>query len=473
MFGRIRVYFGNRGPLYSVCAGLPNEKSSTTAAEKLYNDFILRFGFPSHILHDQGKEFENQLFHQIQKLTGIQRLRTTPYHPQTNGKAERFNRTLLSMLRTLPEDQKSKWKDSVNKVVHAYNCTVNNATGFSPFYLLFGRSPRLPIDLIFGTSLSKSSSGYRHYVQQWKEAMKEAYAKAIENSKKSATTGKRHYDKRTRFTDLQPGDRVLVRNLSERGGPGKLRAYWENEIYEVVERKGEMPVYHVKPEGQCTKKSKVLHRNQLLPCQFLSPESKIQIQPSPVRKITEMQRLQDKPNVRDNGETLDNEDARNADSDEDLTYGLTPAELSVTFPKMNVSNQVEEPEIEVPLIDVDSTTQEVSEVEWDDVNNQVMDDAAVSVPETGVYENETSVENEKESIPQRPVRNRRPPNMLQYDLMGHPTEFPPYVSSVQETNQTFPPQEAFWPQTPANPPISVFSPNPFPFPFPPLIPQAV
>ena len=54
-------------------------KSSTTSVEKLYNDFILRFGFPAHILHDQGKEFENQLFHEVQKLTGIQRLRTTPY----------------------------------------------------------------------------------------------------------------------------------------------------------------------------------------------------------------------------------------------------------------------------------------------------------------------------------------------------------------------------------------------------------
>ena len=120
-------------------------KSSTTAAERLYNDFVLRFGFPAKILHDQGKELENNLFHQLEKLTGVQRLQTTPYHPQTNGKAERFNRTLLSMLRTLSEDRKSKWKDSVNKVVHAYNCTLNDATRFSPFYLLFGRSPRQPI----------------------------------------------------------------------------------------------------------------------------------------------------------------------------------------------------------------------------------------------------------------------------------------------------------------------------------------
>ena len=96
-------------------------KSSTTAAEKLYNDFILRFGFPAHIriLHDQGREFENNLFHQLEMLTGIRRRRTTPYHPQANGKAERFNRTLLAMLRTLPENQKSKWHMSVNKVVHA------------------------------------------------------------------------------------------------------------------------------------------------------------------------------------------------------------------------------------------------------------------------------------------------------------------------------------------------------------------
>ena len=57
-------------------------ESSTTEADRLYNDSVLRFGFPAKILYDQGLEFENKLFHKLQKLSGITRLRTTPYHPQ-------------------------------------------------------------------------------------------------------------------------------------------------------------------------------------------------------------------------------------------------------------------------------------------------------------------------------------------------------------------------------------------------------
>lgn len=136
------------------------DKSAKTAARHLYQDFIPRFGIPARLLHDQGKAFENGLFHHLEKLCDITRSRTTPYHPETNGQCERMNQTVISMLRTLEESRKSRWRDSLNHLVHAYNCTRNSSTGFSPYYLLFGREPRLPIDLIlltFETSVCRRS----------------------------------------------------------------------------------------------------------------------------------------------------------------------------------------------------------------------------------------------------------------------------------------------------------------------------
>ena len=154
-------------------------KSANTTAEKLYNDFILWFGFPTTIHHDQGGEFENNLFARLQQLCDIKHSRTTPSHPQGNGQVEHFNRTLLSMLRTLPESYKSNWKDHLNKVVHPYKCTRNDSTGHSPFFLLFGRHPRLPMDLIFNIDPSSPHQSYPQYVSAWKSAVEEAYSLAV------------------------------------------------------------------------------------------------------------------------------------------------------------------------------------------------------------------------------------------------------------------------------------------------------
>ena len=80
----------------------------------------------------------------------MQRPFVIPMLSQGNSQCEQFNRTLLDMLGTLESDKKIDWKAHVSSIVHAYNCTRNEATGFSPFYLMYGRHPRLPVDLILG-----------------------------------------------------------------------------------------------------------------------------------------------------------------------------------------------------------------------------------------------------------------------------------------------------------------------------------
>ena len=100
------------------------------------------------------------------------------YHPQTNDQCEHFNVTLISMLGTLPEKPKSTWREQVPTLVHAYNCTRNSAAGFSPYYLMFGCKPHLPIDLKCGTNLAYLKGNHITYIENLKKRMAWAYETA-------------------------------------------------------------------------------------------------------------------------------------------------------------------------------------------------------------------------------------------------------------------------------------------------------
>ena len=120
-----------------------------TTARVLYNNYFSVFGFPQHLMSDQGTEFCGKVIVAMCSLLGIEKIRTTPYHPQTNGSAERVHQTLQCMIGKLDPEKKRKWPAHIGSIIIAYNSTRSLVTGYSPYYLMFGRRPRLPIDLLF------------------------------------------------------------------------------------------------------------------------------------------------------------------------------------------------------------------------------------------------------------------------------------------------------------------------------------
>ncbi|XP_038128016.1 uncharacterized protein LOC119774555 [Cyprinodon tularosa] len=167
---------------------------------------------------DQGTNFESKLIAELLQLAGVAKSHTTAYHPMGNGVTERFNRTLGSMLRTLPLKEKQRWPEQIQTLTFVYNATVHETTGYAPFYLMFGRIPRLPVDVLFKPVLNDPAfADYDSYVKTLFSSLRNA----VEIAQKHSLTEQQHqssqYNKRTKGTHLSVGDRVLVANKGERG----------------------------------------------------------------------------------------------------------------------------------------------------------------------------------------------------------------------------------------------------------------
>ena len=261
-------------------------QQATTVAKVLYDNFFMHYGFPAKLHSDQGRQFEGKVIAALCDLAGIEKTRTSPYHPMGNGLTERFNRTLINMLGTLDQDQKSDWKRYIPSLVHAYNCTRHDSTGFSPYELMFNRQPRLPVDLLLGSEPPQSSISYSSFVDSMKQRLKYSYDLASQRSKDAQKSQKRIYDLRTRGNVLYPGDRILVRQVAFQG-KHKIADKWQDTVYVIVSQPNpDIPVYRVRPEIVSDSRSdKVLHRNMLLPIGSIpcnhEKSGKIEVPPIP------------------------------------------------------------------------------------------------------------------------------------------------------------------------------------------------
>lgn len=243
------------------------DQTAKQVAKVLWDRYFCVFGFPEQIHSDQGTSFESELISELLRVSGIKKSHTTPYHPMGNGSVERFNRTLGDMIRALTPDKKVDWPRRLQTLTFMYNCIVSESTGYAPFYLMFGRVPRLPIDVLFRTVLNDSNvTSFDKYVESLTTDLEEAMVIAQEHATKAHNRHAKLYNRRVKGSAIEVGDRVLIANRTERG-KRKVADRWESPVYTVVDKNTDTHTYRIC--DTVTGLVKVVHRNLLMSVNFL------------------------------------------------------------------------------------------------------------------------------------------------------------------------------------------------------------
>ena len=250
-----------------VVAYVVKDQTARTAAETLRIGYFRLFGTPAYLVSDQGKAFTGHIITHLCELYGVQKLRTSPYHAQTNGQVECMNQTIIHMIGKLEEDRKACWSEHLPELLMAYNATCSAVTGYSPYYLLFGRKPRIPVDYLFPTLCdSPHQTKMEVSVAAMQKRLKEAFTVARCLTSEEVARQCCYYDRKAGAVALQPGDVVMVRTDGF-VGKRKVKDQWEDEGFIVESQLEDWPVYKVKcPTSDDRQKPKygILHRNHLL-----------------------------------------------------------------------------------------------------------------------------------------------------------------------------------------------------------------
>ena len=194
-----------------VVAYVVKDQTARTAAETLRNGYFGLFGVPVYLISDQGKAFTGHFITHLCDLYVVQKLRTSPYHAQTNGQVECMNQTIICMIGKLEEDRKACWSKHLLELLLAYNTTCSAVTEYSPYYLLFGRRSRIPVDYLFPTLHdSPHQTKMEVSVAAMQKRLKEAFVVVRYLTSEEANKQCCYYDRKAGAVALQPGDVVMV-----------------------------------------------------------------------------------------------------------------------------------------------------------------------------------------------------------------------------------------------------------------------
>jgi hypothetical protein len=206
-----------------------SEATAEQVANFIYEDIICRHGCPQKILSDRGTHFNNQLITRLMEKFQIKHNFSTPYHPQTNGLVERFNKTLSESLAKLITHDK-EWDLYIAPVLFAYRTSRHSTTKIAPFYLLYGRSAKLPTD----DPLNEQPHGnVNTRIKELIDDLPVIRSKAKLQIVNSQQKQKNQHDKKIKMRpQLQIGDKVLYYNAAnETRRSGKLDPKWKGPYY--------------------------------------------------------------------------------------------------------------------------------------------------------------------------------------------------------------------------------------------------
>ena len=250
-----------------VVAYVVKDQTARTATKTLRNGYFGLFGVPAYLISDQGKAFMSHTITHLCDLYGVQKLRTSPYHAQANGQVERMNQMIIHMISKLEKDKKACWSKHLPELLLAYNATCSTVTGYSPYYLLFGRRLRIPVDYLFPTLHdSPHQTKMEVSIAAMQKRLKEAFSVARYLTSEEAAKQCRYYDRKAGAVALQPGDVVMVRT-DDFVGKRKVKDQWEDGGFIVESQLEDWSVYKVKcltSDDRRKPKYRFLHWNHLL-----------------------------------------------------------------------------------------------------------------------------------------------------------------------------------------------------------------
>jgi hypothetical protein len=239
---------------------MPNQEAQTVA-DLFVKEFVCRYGVPRKIFTDQGSNFQSELFNKVCAMLEIDKSRTTPYHPQSDGLVERMNRTIEAMLSMFIAPGQRDWDDVLPYVMMAYRSAVQETTGYSPNQMMLGREAELPIDIVMGHPEEGIIEGNQHeYVDKMKEQMTWVHNMARGSIQLKSNHQKRNYDLKARPLRYEVGNAVWLHNPARKKGVSpKLSRPWEGP-FKVVKRLSDV-TYRIQKSVKA--KPKVVHFDRL------------------------------------------------------------------------------------------------------------------------------------------------------------------------------------------------------------------